>query len=151
MRPHSQKGIPALSMLPMMVTPIVDPVVQSPGTPSSYPTPPLPALTRDEQIPVSETSPLREVAGSPVLDVFPSYMTSPAGSVYGPVTSRISPSLREDDVSRPPSSPATMDQYLPRELLLGESTDASDSSSDCRGDGSGVGCGLPGLVSRGPL
>ena len=104
---------------------MVNPVVESPGTPSLYPAPPLPVLTMNEQIPVSETSSLREVAGSPVLDVFPSYMTSPAGSVYGPVTSPISPSLREDDVSRPPSIPATMDQYLPRdsELLLGESTD----------------------------
>ena len=109
-------------MLPMMVTPIVDPVVESPGTPSSYQAPPLPVLTMDEQ---SETSPLREGAGSLVLDVFPSYMTSPAGSVYGPATSPVSPSFREDDVSGPPSDPATMDQYLPRdsELLLGDSTD----------------------------
>ena len=112
-------------MLPMMVTPIVDPVVESPGTPSSYQAPPLPVLTMDEQIPGSETSPLWEGAGSPVLDVFPSYMTSPAGSVYGPATSPVSPSFREDDVSGPPSDPATMDQYLPRdsELLLGDSTD----------------------------
>ena len=50
---------------------------------------------------------------------------SPAGSVYGPITSPISPSLRTDDVSRPPSGLAPMDQYLPRDssLLLGESTD----------------------------
>ena len=89
------------SILPMMVTPIVDPVVESPGTPPSYPAPPLPVRTKDEQIPVSETTPLREVAGSPVLDVFQSYMSSPAGSVYGLATSPISPSLREDDVSRP--------------------------------------------------
>ena len=120
-----EKALLQVSVFPMMVTPIVDPVVESPGTQSSYPAPPLPVLRMDEQIPVLETSPLREVPGSPVLDVFPSYMTSPAGSMYGPVTSPISPSLREDDVSRPPSSPATMDQYLPRdsELLVGESTD----------------------------
>ena len=113
-----EKALLQVSILPMMVTLIVDPVVESPGTPSSYPAPPLPVLTMDEQIPVSETSPLREVAGSPVLDVFPSYMTSPAGSVYGPVTSPISPSLREDDVSRQQSSPAMMDQYLPRDREL---------------------------------
>ena len=120
-----EKALLQVSMLPMMVTPIVDPVVESSGTPSSYPMPPLPVPTMDEQIPVSETSPLREGAGSPVLDVFPSYMTSPAGSVYGPATSPVSPYFREDDVSGPPSGPATMDQYLPRdsELLLGESTD----------------------------
>ena len=120
-----EKALLQVSILPMMVTPIVDPVVESLVTPSSYPVPPLPVLTMDEQIPVSEPSPLREVAGSPVLDVFPSYMTSLVGSVYGPVTSPISPSLREDDVSRPPSRLAMMDQYLPRdsELLLGESMD----------------------------
>ena len=48
-----------------------------------------------------------------------------AGSVYEPVTSPITPSLREDDAYRPPPSPATMDQYLLRDgdLLLGDSTD----------------------------
>ena len=47
------------------------------------------------------------------------------GSAYEPVTSPKTPSLREDDAFRPPSSHATMDQYLPRsgDLLLGESTD----------------------------
>ena len=120
-----EKALLQVSILPMMVTPIVDPVVESPGTPSLYPEPPLPVLLMDEQVPVLETSPCREVAGSLVLDVFPSYMASPACSVYEPVTSPISLSLREDDVSRPPSSPATMDQYLPQycELLLGESMD----------------------------
>ena len=107
-----------------MVTLIVDPVVDLPGTPSLYPGPPLPVLTIDEQVPVSGISPLQEVAGSPVLDVFPSYIVSPA-CVYGPVTTPILLSLREDDVSRPPSSPATMDQCLSRdgELLLGQSMD----------------------------
>ena len=79
----------------------------------------------DEQVPVLVSSPLREVAGSPVRDAFPSYLASPAGSGYGLITSPISPSLWTDDVSGPPSGLATMDQYLPRdsELLLGESTD----------------------------
>ena len=69
--------------------------------------------------------PLREGTGRPILDVFPSYMSSPAGSKYGPASSPVSPSFREDDVSVPPSRPVTMDQYLPRDsaLLLGESTD----------------------------
>ena len=59
------------------------------------------------------------------LDVFPSYLVSPAGSEYEPVTSPIIPSLQEDESYRPPSSPATMDQYLSRDgdLLLGDSTD----------------------------
>ena len=52
---------------------------------------------------------------------------SPAGSVYEPVTSPITPALREDDAYRSPSSPATMDQYLSRdgELLRAVSTDLS--------------------------
>ena len=62
---------------------------------------------------------------SPILDVFPSYLISPACSVYEPVTSPITPSLREDDDYRPPTSPATMDQYLSGEgdLLLGDTAD----------------------------
>ena len=120
-----ERALLQVSMLPMKVTPIVDPMVESLGTPSSYPAPPLPVLPMDEQIPVSHTSPLREGAGSPVLDVFPTYTMLPAGSVYGPATSPVSPSFWEDDVSRPPSEMAPMDQYLPRdsEVLLGESTD----------------------------
>ena len=51
---------------------------------------------------VLETSPLREGAGSPILDVLPSYISSPAGSEYGPASSPVSPSFREDDVSVPP-------------------------------------------------
>ena len=125
-----EKGLLQVSILP-----IVDPVVESSGTPALYPEPPLPVLSVDEQVPVLEyvdeqvpalvSSPLWEVAGNPVLDAFPSYLASPAGSVYGPITSPISPSLRTDDISRPPSGVATIDQYLPRdsELLLGESTD----------------------------
>ena len=110
-----------------MVTPIVDPPVglRGGGGPSSYPEPPLPVLPNDDPDPISRISPLREVADSPILDVFPSYLMSPACSIYEPVTSPIASSLREDDAYRPPSSPATMDQYLSGEgdLLLGESTD----------------------------
>ena len=70
-------------------------------------------------------SSLREMVGSLVLDNSPSYLASPTGSVSGPITSLISPSLQTDDVSGPPSRLAPMDQYLPRDtsLLLGESTD----------------------------
>ena len=114
-----------MSLLPVMVTPIVDPVVGLPGAPLLYPEPPLPVLPNDDHDPISRISPLREVADSPILDVFPSYLVSPACSIYEPVTSPISPSLQEDDAYRPSSSPATMDQYLSRDgdLLLGDSTD----------------------------
>ena len=51
---------------------------------------------------------------------------SPACSIYEPDTSPITPSLREDDAYRPPS---TMDQHLSKEgnLLRGESTDLPHS------------------------
>ena len=67
-----------VAVLPMMVTPIVDPVVESSVTPALYPVPPIPVLSVNEQVPVLESvddqvpvlvsSSLREVAGSPVLD-----------------------------------------------------------------------------------
>ena len=133
------KALLEVSILPPMVTPmvtpIVDPVVESFGTPALYPEPPLPVLSVDEQgsvlesvdeqVPVLVSSPLREVAGSPVLVDSPSYRASPAGSGYGPITSPISPSLPTPDVARPPSGLATMGQYLPRDgaLLVEESTD----------------------------
>ena len=120
-----EKALLSVSILPVMVTPIVDHVVGFPGAPSSYPEPPLPVMPNDDPDPMSRISPLREAADSPILDVFPSYLISPAFSVYEPVTSPISLSLREDDDYRPPSSPDTMDQYLSREgdLLLGDPTD----------------------------
>ena len=59
----------------------------------------------------------REVGGCPVLDRSPSDLVSPPGSVSEPIPSQISPLLKTDDVSRPPSGMAPMDQHL------GESTD----------------------------
>ena len=111
-----------MSILHVMVTPLV---VGLPEAPSSYPAPPLPELPDDNPDPITRISPLREVAESPSLDVFPLYLESPSSSAYEPVTSPITPSLREDDVYRAPSSPATMDQYLSRDgdLLLGDLTD----------------------------
>ena len=140
-------------------------------TPALYPVPPIPVLSVNDQVPVLVASSLREVVMSPVLDKSPSYLLSPTGSVSEPITSLISPSLRTDDVSRPSSGMAPMDQYLPWDtsLLLGESTDFPflpaplTSSSDSR-DGSRIDCGFPdwgacccgiteyaGLVSGGPL
>ena len=106
----------------LMVTPIVDPVVESVGSLALYPELPLLVLPVDGQVsvlesvqvPVLVSSPLREVAGSLVRDNSPSFLASPAGSVYGPITSPISPSLRMADVPRQPSGMATM---------VGESTD----------------------------
>ena len=55
----------AKALLEVSVLPIVDPVVQSLGTPVLYLEPPLPVLESvDEQVLVLVSSPLREVAGS---------------------------------------------------------------------------------------
>ena len=97
----------------------------SPVAPSSYLEPPLPVLPDDDPGVTSRISPLRVAADSPIMDAFPSYIISPASSVYEPVTSPITPSLREVDDYGLPASPATMDHYLSREgdLLLGDTAD----------------------------
>ena len=95
-----------VGVLPMMVTPIMDPVVEPSVTPALYPVPPIPVMSVSDQVPVLAVSPLREVGGSQVLDQSPSYLVSPPGPVSEPIQSRISPSLRTDDVSGPPSGMA---------------------------------------------
>ena len=114
-----------VAVLPMMVTPIMDPVVESPVTPALYLVHPIPVLSVDDQVPVLVASSLQEVVRSPVLDNSLPYLASPTVSVSGPIPSLLSPSLRTDDVSMPPSGPAPLDQYLLQDtsLLLGESTD----------------------------
>ena len=79
---------------------------------------------------------LRVAADGPILDVFPSYLISPARSIYDPLTSPLTPSLQEDADCRPPTSPATISQYLSVEgdLLSGygaltHALDAADASS----------------------
>ena len=103
-----------------MVTPIIDPVVEPSVTPALYPVPPIPVLSVVDPVPVLVASPLQQVGESPVRDQSLSCLVSPPGSMSEPLPSQISPSLRSDDVARPP-----MDQYLPRDasLFLGESTD----------------------------
>ena len=46
------KALLGVSVLPMMVTPIVDPVVELIGSPALYPEPPIPVLPVEEQVPV---------------------------------------------------------------------------------------------------
>ena len=98
-----------VGVLPMMVTPIIDPI---------------PVMSVSDQVPVLVASPLREVGESPVLDQSPSYLVSPPGSVSEPIPS---PDLAviTDDVSGPSSGMALMDQYLTQDasLMLVESTD----------------------------
>ena len=93
--------------------------------PSAYPEPPVP-VQLDASLDVgSRVSPLRVEVDGPILDLCPTYLISPAQSDYDPVTSLISPSLREDVDFLPPDSPATMDQYLlgDRDLLPGDAVD----------------------------
>ena len=49
-----EKALLSVSMLPVMVTPIVDPVVGFPGAPSSYPEPPLPVMLNNDPDPMGE-------------------------------------------------------------------------------------------------
>ena len=62
---------------------------------------------------------------STAVDLFPSYLISPAKSDYDPVTSLITPALQEDADFLPPDSKATMDQCLSldKDLLLGDTAD----------------------------
>ena len=108
------KALLDVSMVPMMITPSVDPVVHSMVSPAAYPEPPLPVVLVDEPVPVLESYPFQEVAGSPVRECSPSFQASPVGSVYGPIPSPILPSLRIADGHGPPPRMVTMDQFLPR-------------------------------------
>ena len=74
-----------VAVLPMMATPIVDPVVDSMVSPAVYPEPPLPVVLEAEPVPVLESSPFREVAGNPVQECSQSFQASPVGSGYGPI------------------------------------------------------------------
>ena len=70
----------------------------------------------------SRSSPIRVAADGLEMDVFQSYLSSSACSVYVPATSPVTPYFKEDAAYQPASSPATMDQYLSRDgvLLLGD-------------------------------
>ena len=98
----------------MMITPSMDPVVNSMVSPAAYPEPPLPVVLVDVPVPMAESSPLQEVADSPVRECSPSFQASPVGSVYGPIPSPMPPSSRIADGHGQPPHMATMDQYLPR-------------------------------------
>ena len=54
------------SVMPMMLTPIVDPMVDSVVSLAAYPEPPLPVVLEDVPVPIAESSPWPSVADSPV-------------------------------------------------------------------------------------
>ena len=115
----------SVSVLPVIVTPLVEPVEAFPVAPSAYPEPPVPVQPDATPCAMSRVSPLLVAADGPILDVFPSYLISPSHSIYDPVNSPLTPSLQEDAACRPPTSLATMDQYLSvdGDLLLGDTAD----------------------------
>ena len=57
-----------VSVLPLMVTLIIDPVVEPSVMLALYPVPPIPVMSVSDQVPVLVASPLREVGGSSVRD-----------------------------------------------------------------------------------
>ena len=84
--------------------------------------PPVPVLPYIDPDASSRASPLQVAADCPELDMFQTYLSSPACSVYEPATSPVTPYLQEDAAYQPLPCPATMDQYLSRDsdLLLGD-------------------------------
>ena len=114
-----------VSALPAIVSPLVESVEALPVAPSAYPEPPVPVQPDAASDVMPRVPPLRVAVDGPILDLFPSYLISPARSDYDPVTSPMMPSLQEDADLLPPNSPATMDQYLSvdRDLLWGETAD----------------------------
>ena len=81
------KALLDVSVIPLMITPVVDPVVDSVGSPAAYPEPPLPVVLVDIPMPVAASSPWPGVADSPVRECSPSFQASPVGSGYGPIPS----------------------------------------------------------------
>ena len=109
-----------LGVLPAMVTPIVDLVVGTSATLALYPVPLIPVLSVVGSAPVLVASPIRQVGdpSSGSFHVVPG-IASWLRVWYEPIPYQISPSLLSEDVARPPSGLAPMDQYLPRRASLG--------------------------------
>ena len=114
-----------VSALPAIVEPLVEPGEVLLVVPSAYPEPPVPVQLDAAADVMSRVPSPRVAVDGLILDLFPSYLISPAHSDYDTVTSPITPALQEDADFLPPDSPATMDQYLSvdKDLLLGDTAD----------------------------
>ena len=106
------RALMEIGVLPVMVTPIVDPEVGSSMTPAEYPVPPIPELSVVDSVPLEVASPARPTGGSPARNESLLCQVSPPGSIAEAVPSPTSPVLRSTDVDSPPSGLAAMDQYL---------------------------------------
>ena len=84
-----EKALLSMSVLPVMVTPLIEPVEVFPVAPSMYPEPPVPVQPDADPGATSRVSPLRLAADGPILDVCPSYLISPTYSIYEPSPLRL--------------------------------------------------------------
>ena len=102
------KALLDVSVVPTMITPIVDPVVDSTVSPAEYMEPPFPLCWWQSLLLCGRWLrwPLRECS--------PSFQASPVGAGYGPIPSLMSTSSRITDGHGLPPHMATMDQYLPQ-------------------------------------
>ena len=101
-----------ISLLPTIVSPILEPDEALPVSPSLNPEPPVPGQPDPAPTFESRFIPLREADERPTIDLFPSYMISPAQSYYDPATSLVTLDIQDVSECLSPESPATMDQYL---------------------------------------
>ena len=113
------KALLDVSVMPMMITPINDPIMSPVVSPAAYTVPLIPTESMDERVPLLAASPVREGADSPVRECSPLPLASPNNVNAQPTSPSLSPSIRLADAD------ATMDQYLPRmqTALEGESPD----------------------------
>ena len=114
-----------ISPLPTIVSPIPETDEALPVSPSVYPEPPVPGQPDTAPTFESRFIPLREADERPTIDLFPSYMISPAQSYYDPATSPVTLDIPDVSECLSPESPATMDRYLAEDgdLLLGDSSE----------------------------
>ena len=111
-----------ISPLPTIVSPLPEPDETLPVSPSFYDQcSSLPVLGQPDPAPTFESRfiPLREADERPTIDLFPSYIISPAQSY--PVTSPVTLDIQDVSECLSPGSPATMDRYLAEDGdLLGD-------------------------------
>ena len=115
-----------VGVLPAMVTPIVDPVVEFPLTPATYPVPPVPLMSFGDSVLLEVAPPAGLAVGSPARrETLLCQVSSPAlvASSRLPLSS---PVLRSASNVIPPSGLAAMDQEMSwsASLPLGVSADS---------------------------
>ena len=116
-----------VGVLPAMVTPIVDPVVEFPLTPATYAMPPVPLMSFGDSIPLEVAPPAGLAVGSPARSETLLCQVSSPASVASSGLPPSSPVLRSTPNVSPPSGLAALDQEIPwsDSLPLGVSTDSS--------------------------